>query len=88
MSGRRIVRRGKSASRYCRAHITRAIQAISLAGMVRSGWPGFSALSSTLFAVLRLIYFAVTSPLVVRTTTRSPLLALALGETIRMSPSR
>ena len=40
------------------------------------------------FAVRRTRILAMTSPSVVRSTTRSPLRAAELGETIKISPSR
>ena len=76
------------ASRYCEAQTMRAIQSIRSIGKVKFGWVGLKEASSIVFAVRRTRILAMTSPSVVRSTTRSPLRAAELGETIKISPSR
>src|SRR5205823_3185316 len=73
---------------YWLVHRMRAIQSISAVAKVCSACSLSSEARSIDFAVLRLSSFAITSPDVVRTTTRSPRRIGAAGDTIMMSPSR
>ena len=70
------------------AHRIRAIHSTSPIASVRSACCTLSDFSSIDLAVLRLSSFAITSPPLVRTTTRSPRRIGADGDTTMTSPSR
>ena len=73
---------------YWLAHMMRAIHSTSSTDSVRSVCSGLSDRSSIVFAVRRLSSFAITSPSLVLTTTRSPRRTGEAGETMMMVPSR
>src|SRR5690606_13562157 len=73
---------------YWLAHTIRATHSTSAMGSSRTGWAGLSDRSVMVFAVWRSSTLAITSPLAVLTTTRSPLRTVAPGSTISTSPSR
>src|SRR3954453_19326506 len=65
-----------------------AIHATSLAAILSSAWEASSGCNSRAFAVRRFSVATLTSPVLVFTTTRSPLWIGAPGATRMMSPSR
>src|SRR5512144_2816178 len=67
-------------SDYCEAQTMRAIQSIRSIGKVKFGCAGLKDASSIVFAVRRTRILAITSPSVVRRTTRSPLRGAEFGE--------
>ena len=70
------------------AHTIRATDSTSVIAILPSGCAALSDLNSIALAVLRNSSLTITSPLLIRTTTRSPRRIGAAGETTMMPPSR
>src|SRR5580700_9005080 len=73
---------------YWLAHTMRATHSTPSKGNVRSGCSGLSDFNSHDLVVLRLTSFAITSPSLVLTTTRSPRRSGTAGDTMITVPSR